>query len=244
MLYRDFQSSCEPDKLFEYIQGLTPAVSDRKWWFMYTNGVVASRMFCLQMEMDLRRRMKDRELIRVCLCDGYMIADGTVMPQAKIAGCETAVDHARWILSMKSEDLFVGVAPVLCDIIRDVVDPFHCPVFNKTDSQTRPSWVTDDAFDMAVKIRESWDPDTGELDADAMMVVSDALEEAGCRHSGLLNHLRGRANCSLCSGFGRVIPDVVTMVEDVCLSCGGTGLGQQPPHLMGCWAIEFLIGKE
>jgi hypothetical protein len=145
---------------------------------------------------------------------------------------------------MKREDLFVGVAPILCDVIRDVVDPFNYPKFEKTDSLLRPVWVTDDVLAMAEKIRKYSHVDTGELDCDAMMVLSDALEEAGCDHPGILKHLRGCLECYSCMGTGRILTYSRGLGADACCSCAGTGTGGPLLHRRGCWAIEFLTGKD
>jgi len=71
-----------------------------------------------------------------------------------------------------------------------------------------PAWLTPTVVSLA---RAAYDERlllSGELDRDRLLILADALEEAGCTNPSLLGHLRG-------SG----------------------------PHVLGCWAVDLLLGK-
>ena len=90
----------------------------------------------------------------------------------------------------------------------------------------------------------------GTLDPARLMVLSDALEEAGadgpcvcCRGNG--RHRTGLVRCDS-DGIHDSRQDIV------CLACGGNGRAVHPlvahlrapgPHVRGCWAVDCVLDK-
>ena len=72
--------------------------------------------------------------------------------------------------------------------------------------------------------------DDGTLESDRLIILADALEEAGCEHEVLLRHLRGWEPDPDCVGHNR--PDVKGWIQST------------KPHVRGCWALDLLLGKE
>lgn len=77
----------------------------------------------------------------------------------------------------------------------------------------------------------------GLLDPVRLLVLADALEEAGCP---------AQADCHWCDGTGHMEP------YSRCGNCRSTGKVPHPllahlrgpgPHAHGCWAIDLLLGK-
>jgi hypothetical protein len=62
----------------------------------------------------------------------------------------------------------------------------------------------------------------GTLDPVRLLVLADALEEAGCDNIVMLGHLRGE------------------------WECWGAGITSKKPirHIRGCWVVDLLLGKE
>lgn len=120
-------------------------------------------------------------------------------------------------------------------IVRDIIpDPFLPPVIMD------PAWRTPDVLALANACYEqksryrmkSFSPDFSDR-----AVLADALEEAGCTSSRLLEHLRGEDRvCRSCSGEGC---SAHGMAHGGC-----DGSGRLPPiHFHGCWAIDLVLGK-
>jgi hypothetical protein len=87
----------------------------------------------------------------------------------------------------------------------------------------------------------------GTLSPDALAVLADALEDAGCGDSKLLGHLRATdRECRTCGGIGEVGERggklrknrVGTFACDDCIE------GRVPAvHARGCWAVDLILGK-
>jgi predicted Zn-ribbon and HTH transcriptional regulator len=118
---------------------------------------------------------------------------------------------------------------------------------------------------MAEAAYEERTPD-GLLDPVRLLVLADALEEAGCTEERLLRHLRGEewlpprtgdrlkpARCKSCGSLQRRINDP-PRVGVVCPACKrmehdspsapGRWRPLRGPHVRGCWAVDLLLGKE
>jgi hypothetical protein len=93
-----------------------------------------------------------------------------------------------------------------------------------------------------------------------MVILGDALEEAGCDNPDILNHCRW-AYCGVCKGTGQIAvpwtlaelnerrnPHVRHVIEFgpkpryiPCVKCHGNTAG---PHARGCWVLDLFLGKE
>lgn len=84
------------------------------------------------------------------------------------------------------------------------------------------------------------------FDLDAILLLADALEEAGCTDETLLWHLRGKERCPWCDENGNVINwNLTTMTDgptwvDPCKHCNGSGW-RAVNHAKGCWAVELFL---
>jgi hypothetical protein len=104
-----------------------------------------------------------------------------------------------------------GFASYACDTLREVAGNPFCPA--KVDAR----WIPGVVRRVLLGARQEG---RYELDAAALAVAADALEEAGCDQPLLLAHLRSE---SLCPG--------VTVAA-----------GARAPHLPGCWAVDRVLG--
>jgi hypothetical protein len=77
------------------------------------------------------------------------------------------------------------------------------------------------------------------FDPDALPVLADALEEAGCTDETILRHLRGEDRCGNCNGTGGSVA-----LGFPCVHCAGTGWRPLTvPHVRGCWALDLILNK-
>lgn len=84
----------------------------------------------------------------------------------------------------------------------------------------------------------------GMMDENTLMILADALEEAGCEQEALLLHLRGKELCPECLGTREVSDDSGGNVGRVRHCYCGTGwIPLRGPHVRGCWAVDLLLGK-
>ena len=88
--------------------------------------------------------------------------------------------------------------------------------------------------------------DDGLLDPEQLLVLADALEEAGCVEQELLRHLRGWAPCYYCLDN----PAIDREAGEWCTYCGHErwlgpyGDFGPGPHVRGCWALDLVLGRE
>ena len=134
--------------------------------------------------------------------------------------------------------------PTKAHILRDLVGNSWRPVKVRAfGGLLRIDWLTPTVLSLA---RAAYDErqEDGTLDPFRLLLVADALEEAGCTEEALLQHLRGEERCWLCCG------ETVQVVRDAgafwgCSSCNGAGwIPLRGPHYRGCWAVDLLLGKE
>lgn len=102
------------------------------------------------------------------------------------------------------------LTPAVLSLARAAYDERSCRWEGRMHDHDEPSgWVED-----------------GTLDSARLLVLSDALEEAGCDSKELLRHLRGHERAWFYHG-----PDDVWD-------------GLRGPHVRGCWALDLILGKE
>ncbi|MFO0927788.1 MAG: hypothetical protein U0736_12240 [Gemmataceae bacterium] len=76
-----------------------------------------------------------------------------------------------------------------------------------------------------------------------LLILADALEEAGCQDEWLLRHCRGFEWCGRCGGTGRSEYDFgyFPPPREPCPECGAIGWRCPAiPHAPGCWVVELL----
>ncbi len=77
--------------------------------------------------------------------------------------------------------------------------------------------------------------DDGTLNPQRLMVLSDALEEAGCTDQLIMRHLRGWEPC----------PNHTIADPRACDLCNDNGwIPLRGPHVRGCWSVDLILGKE
>jgi hypothetical protein len=74
-------------------------------------------------------------------------------------------------------------------------------------------------------------------------ILADSLEEAGCQVDELLFHLRGEVGCHHCEGAGVIYDPPYSLNRLQCPVCHGEGMVDPPQHVLGCWALDLLLGK-
>ncbi len=95
------------------------------------------------------------------------------------------------------------------DVLRDIFgNPFRPVAFD-------PRWRTDTAVGIAQQMYDA-------RDFNAMPILADALQDAGCEHADILNHCRNNQE------FGPV---------------GGVSSGPNATHVRGCWVVDLVLGK-
>jgi hypothetical protein len=79
----------------------------------------------------------------------------------------------------------------------------------------------------------------GTLDPFRLMLVAEALEDAGCTDEAILMHLRGLRPCS------RPFHDISPIKQIVCPECDNTRWVPSPgPHVRGCFVLDAILKKE
>jgi hypothetical protein len=74
----------------------------------------------------------------------------------------------------------------------------------------------------------------GTLDPVRLLVLADALEEAGCDSWWLLSHLRGEEPCPAC---------LAGPERKRCPRCHEGNVPLRGPHVRGCWAVDLILGE-
>lgn len=161
---------------------------------------------------------------------------------------DTAISHVRREFVVDQRSWIPGAAGVMVRRVRDIVgNPFrpvtlppgppcgvcgglgqaaaHCEDCGRWGHFGKGpcSWLTPEVVSLARAAYDERNED-GTLDADRLAVLSDALEEAGCRDYRILEHLRDAGGWEY-RGHGNMERNDVV-------------------HFRGCWAVDLLLGKE
>lgn len=123
--------------------------------------------------------------------------------------------------------------PRQAEILRAIIgDPFNPVTLD-------PHCRTPDVLAIASRIYD-------DRDWDAMPMLADALQEAGCEDARVLEWLRGETDCGACRGDGIYIPaenEDPAVVGTGCKPCSGTGR-IQPVRCRGDWVVDLVLGRE
>jgi hypothetical protein len=131
-------------------------------------------------------------------------------------------------------------------LVREVVgNPFRpaLPVDSGPGPYYDPAWLDDPAARSLARAAYESRLGDGTLDGARLLVLSDALEEAGCDRVPLLRHLRGYRPCYYCGDN----PAIDRAADEWCTYCGHerwlNGDFGPGPHVRGCWALDLILGK-
>jgi len=156
----------------------------------------------------------------------------TTRPMADLAFA--AVHEAGQYLTTEPERV------ALSDLARDVFgNPLRPIAFD-------PVWRSERVHSVAFAADEERRLPSGELDPDRLLILADALEDAGCCEPTILRHLRGFRACPRCEGTGRSPYDLgyYPPPREPCPDCDATGwLPSAAPHVRGCHVVDACLGK-
>ncbi len=131
-------------------------------------------------------------------------------------------------------------------LLRDIAgNPFRSlPVWRNEGQQGlgpindyRVNWITTDVLSLAETVYMERKAD-GTLDPAGLLVLSDALEEAGCpvlpctvcNRTGFSWGSEGR--CAVCKGAASLPHPILVHLRS------------PGPHIRGCWTLDLLLGKD
>lgn len=146
----------------------------------------------------------------------------------------------------------------LGDVVGNPFRPFTLPL-DRPAGRTGPtdffpdgipfgtcSWLTPDAISLANNALALRDNFTGFLDNPSLLVLADALEEAGCPPRVTCHRCNGTGGwqmnstfvpCELCDGD---VPEHWGSLPHPLLS----HLRLPDPHVLGCWAVDVVLGRQ
>jgi hypothetical protein len=105
------------------------------------------------------------------------LLERTAAGAAKLSGVRAAEIVMRWTNRMAPNPA------VLADLLRCLFNPFQPPAFDS-------SWRTPTAVALALVAYTERQLPSGSLDPTRLLILADALEEAGCTNAALHAHLR------------------------------------------------------
>jgi hypothetical protein len=166
---------------------------------------------------------------------GNLTIESAVAVTSHAAEAASSAAYRYWSENAPGEDRFDWVSQYVrrsvhaeqANWLRCVFgNPYHAVSFD-------PVWRTNIVLSLA---RQGYE----DRRLDSFLVLSDALEEAGCSHAGLLNHLRLARSPGACRGCGGAGGDQPWNGWSCCRA------PRQPPptHVRGCWALDLVLAKE
>ena len=140
------------------------------------------------------------------------------------------------------------LAAIRCPSIQHQIDfgddPLYKPICRQCGGTARRSWLTPTVKGLAQAAYEERG-ENGHLDPDRLLILADALEEAGCDCEEILRHLRSKdgepSGCPRCEFTGRLVVPELPRGWQYCPFCADKPNG---PHVRGCWVVDLLLGKE
>lgn len=127
------------------------------------------------------------------------------------------------------------------------------------DAHSSP-WLTAEVVSLAIGARNDIRAD-GTLDPVRLMVLADALDDAGCPEPQLTSHLRATrhhaAGCPPCrfrkagdpcphceNGVWARTDDCCNVYCESCMETGDVLPEQPTPHYLGCWVLQMILENQ
>lgn len=230
--------------------GISPVLgtrkpSDRK---LRLYGAVVLRL------RDAQPRTRELSEAVVAFADGGALADlrrvwrdvdrrqAAQMPERALEWCRVLVATKKAHAPLTGYRAEVA-AQLLREIFGNPFRPVTPPVerfpsrWHGREYAVRQPWLTPTVVRLATSAYEA-------RDFAALPILADALEDAGCTSEPLLRHLRGWRPCYYCADN----PAIDQAADEWCTYCGHerwlTGDFGPGPHVLGCWALDLVLGKE
>lgn len=257
----EWSASGDPFRMLKEI----PGWNGHRPMRLFACAVVRSRWATLADYPESRSSVEQAELI----ADDVPVGPKRLilpMPHSRVASTEGVWAGARlltavWVGRDEVELLLSrgarGEDPLdlshCAGLLRDIVGPPSSPLPTRLhpvaerSAARPPSWLTQDVMNLARAAYEERPYEDGLLDPVNLMVLSDALEEAGCEGTS--------RECMGCGGHGTLMqaaPD--RGPAPTCDYCGGTGIQRWPhpllahlrspgPHVRGCRWLDLLLDR-
>ena len=170
----------------------------RRMWQWLPDERSKAAIVALETFADGPGKQPDKERLREAWEPAYKLAKADKSDSPKsiaasaVAGLSepTEAHHATFYGTRRTLDAAkagnrAGEAAVLAELLRDIIgNPFAKNAFDLSLRTTEIRSLGQACYDER-------DAESGELERDRLLVLSDALEEAGCTNAALLEHLRG-----------------------------------------------------
>ncbi len=176
----------------------------RRIWDVLTDEAARGAVEVAERFADEEATAEELELAADAVCDRHTELEEE-LDQAEVYPAETVrlfnALEAAWLATR--DDFRFGIGgiwgnvdwarkkdgaeyPALCGLLRDIFGTPH-----RRPIAADPSWRTPAVVALAQAAYDERQLPSGYLDRARLLVLADALEEAGCDDAGLLQHLRG-----------------------------------------------------